>query len=162
MQQRIEKRRAAPPNKHRLNDRFVSGLQPRSGPYLVWDTKQNGRAVHVQPTGHRSFYCIYSRHNRVRWYLLANAAAIDVAAARKLALKVMIQVADGKDPQAERRAERHADTFEQLATRYAKHSEKKNKSLKQADKLVRRYLLPKLGQLALFNARMTPTWPRIN
>src|SRR5258706_11283760 len=108
------------------------------------------------------FYCIYSRHNRVRWYLLANAAAIDVAAARKLALKVMIQVADGKDPQAERRAERHADTFEQLATPYAKHSEKKNKSLKQADKFVRPYLLPKLGQLALFNARMTPTWPRIN
>ena len=49
------------PNKHRLNDRFVIDLQPRAGPYLVWDTLQYGLAVQVQPSGHKAFKVIYSR-----------------------------------------------------------------------------------------------------
>ncbi|MFL6839527.1 MAG: Arm DNA-binding domain-containing protein [Bradyrhizobium sp.] len=131
----IEKRHAAPPNKHRLNDRFVGDLLPRTGPYLVWDTVQHGLAAQVQPTGHKSFKVIYSRHGRSRWYHLANATAIKVAEARKLAGKIMVEVADGKDPAANRKASRHAGTFEDLAKRYAKHAEKKNKSWKRTDKL---------------------------
>ena len=30
----IEKRHAAPPNKHRLNDRFISDLKPKPTPLL--------------------------------------------------------------------------------------------------------------------------------
>jgi hypothetical protein len=77
-----------------LNDRFIGDLQPRSKPYLVWDTMQHGLVVQVQPTGHRSFKCIYSRRGRPRWYHLSNATAIKVADARRLALKIMVQVAD--------------------------------------------------------------------
>jgi hypothetical protein len=35
------------PNKHRLNDRFVSDLQQQPKPFLVWDTLQYGLAVQV-------------------------------------------------------------------------------------------------------------------
>ena len=123
------------PNKHRLNDRFVSDLQQQPKPFLVWDTLQYGLAVQVQPTGTRSFKVIYSRKGRSRWYHIANSTAIDVAQARKLANEIMYQVAQGKDPAAERRASRDTDTFEQLAIRYCKHTEGKNKSWRQADKL---------------------------
>lgn len=45
----------SPPNKHRLNDLFISRLQPKdAGPYLVWDTIQHGLAVQTQPTGHKA------------------------------------------------------------------------------------------------------------
>jgi integrase len=136
------------PNKHRLNDLFIGRLQPRtSGPYLVWDILQRGLAVQVQPTGHRAYKCIYTRRGRSRWYHIADAAAIDVASARKLALKVMVQVAEGLDPAADRRASRHADTFEDLAVRYRKYSERENKSWRQSDKLVQRHLLPSWGKL---------------
>ena len=53
-----------PPNKHRLNDRFIGDLLPKDGPYLVWDTMQHGLAVRVQPTGHKSFKVIYRRNDR--------------------------------------------------------------------------------------------------
>jgi CspA family cold shock protein len=77
-------------NKYRLNDLYVSRLRPRKRAYLVWDLVQYGLAVQVQPTEHKAFKVIYSRAGRSRWYHLANAAAIDVAAARKLAGKIMV------------------------------------------------------------------------
>jgi hypothetical protein len=90
---------------------------------------------------------MYNRNGRTRWYHLSNALAIRVAEARKLANAVMDQVAQGKDPAAERKASRHAGTFEDLATRYRKYAETKNKSWKATDKLIKRYVLPSWGKL---------------
>src|SRR6267143_4183767 len=129
------------PNKHRLNARLVSDLQPRSKAFLVWDTVQPGLVVQVQPTGHRAFIVVYNRHGRTRWYHLGNALAIRVAEARKLANAVTYQIAQGKDPAAERKA------FEDLATRYRKYAETKNKSWKATGKLIKRYVLPSWGKL---------------
>jgi integrase len=138
----------AQPNRRRLNNFLLNNLKPQSSPYLVWDTKQAGLAVQVRPkTGRRTYYCIYSYHNRPRWHRIAAVNAIGLTEARKLAGRVMFRVAEGNDPQAERRASRSAGTFQDLADRYRKYSEKKNKSWKQADWLIRRYLLPKWNKL---------------
>ena len=52
-------------------------------------------------------------------------------------------IRDGKDPAAERRTGRQSTTFSTLADRYcAEYSQRKNKSWRQADQLVRRYVLP--------------------
>ena len=60
----------------------------------------------------------------------------------------MLAVARGKDPAAEKRAERGAGTFADLAARYVeRYAKKKNKSWRQADTLVRRYALPRWGKL---------------
>ena len=91
---------------------------------------------------------IYSHRGRPRWYHLGNAAAISVADARKLAGRIMFQVAEGKDPAAERQAHRAKGTFEELAQRYVKeYAQRKNKSWQQADKLVRKHLIPRWGKL---------------
>jgi integrase len=136
------------PRKTKLNDLYIRRLKAHEkGPYLVWDTHQRGLAIQVQPTGSKAWKCIYPFHGRPRWYHIADAAAVGLADARLLASRVMFQVAEGKDPQAERRAARGADTFEDLATRYRKYSETKNKSWKQADALVRRHLLPRWSKL---------------
>lgn len=69
-------------NKHKLNDRYIRDLKPQSKPYLIWDVEQDGLAVQIQPTGHKSFKVIYNLKGRTRWYLLAKANAIKVAQAR--------------------------------------------------------------------------------
>lgn len=136
------------PNKRKLHDLLIRHLKPRPDrAFLVWDTLQRGLVIQVQPSGHKAFKVIYSRHGKPRWYSIGPADAIGLADARKLAGKIMVRVADGEDPQADRKAERTSGTFEALAIQYRDHAKKKNKSWRQADKLVQRHLLPRWGKL---------------
>jgi integrase len=115
---------------------------------LVWDEQQHGLALRVQPTGHRSWSFIYSRHGRPRWLHLGNAAAIAISDARTMAAEAALAVAKGDDPAADRKAERGAGTFAELATKYVEqHAKKHNKSWEQAAALVVKHALPRLGKL---------------
>src|SRR5258708_17966144 len=135
-------------NKYRLTDPYLKSLKPGAQPYLVWDTKTAGLAVRVQPiTGHKSFKYIYSRHGRPRWYSIGD---IDygLAKARKEADRLRVLVNDGKDPAADKTAQRGAGTFEELATAYVEqYAKRENKSWAQADALVKKHLIPKWGKL---------------
>ena len=56
----------------------------------------------------------------------------------------MLKVIEGKDPAAEKKAERGGSTFAELAQAYVeRYATKKNKSWSQANKLVRKNLIPK-------------------
>ena len=71
-----------------------------------------------------------------------------LADARTLAAEAMLAVARGKVPAADKRAERGAGTFAELAERYVEHyAKRRNKSWAQADKLIRRHALPRWGKL---------------
>ena len=137
-------------------------LRPRATTYLIWDTLQRGLAIRVQPTGSRAWKVIYCRHGRPRWLHLGDAGAIGLADARTLAAEAMLEVARGKDPAAEKRAERGAGTFAELAVKYLEtYAKKRNKSWRQADALVQRYLLPKWGKLqaaSITRATSAPWW----
>lgn len=122
---RRDKTPSAAPNKQHLSHVAVKNLQPRERPYTVWDTYQRGLAVVVQPNGKRADKCIYSRHGRARWYSIGKVDAIGLADARKLAGKIMVRVADGEDPQADRKAELSSGTFEDLASKYRAYAENK-------------------------------------
>jgi integrase len=136
-----------PPNKHQLNTLLIARLKPKARPYLVWDTKAHGLAIQVQLSGHLAWKYIYSRHGRPRWYSIGRVGKIGLADARKLAGKLSVRVADGEDPQADRKAERSSGIFDELAERYRDHAKKKNKSWRQADRLVTKHLLPRWGKL---------------
>src|SRR6516164_6134575 len=111
-----EKRR--PADKRRLTDLTVKKAKPQAAAYLIWDTHQHGLALRVQPTGKKSWNAIYSRHGRPRWLYLGDANAIALSDARRLTAKAMLAVAEGGDPVAERKAERGAGTFADLASKY--------------------------------------------
>ena len=135
-------------NKRRLTELYVRKLKPKGAAFLVWDTHQSGLALRVRPSGNKSWYAIYSRHGRPRWLPLGNANAIALADARMLAAETMLAVARGKDPAAEKKAERGAGTFAELHARYLEgHAKKHNKSWQQADALIRRHVIPKWGKL---------------
>jgi len=60
----------------------------------------------------------------------------------------MLRVIKGEDPAAEKRAERVAGTFAELAQKYLEqYAKKRNKSWKQSDALIRRHVLPHWGKL---------------
>jgi integrase len=140
---------ARPPNKRRLTDGFVRTVRPDPDrATLYWDTLQYGLALSVQPTGHRAWKCVYTARRGPSWVHLGNAGAIPLTDARRLATRIMVQVAEGGDPYADRLALRDRGSFEQVAARYvAEYASRKNKSWKQAETLVARYLLPRWAKL---------------
>jgi len=138
----------APADKRVLTEILLRRLRPRAQRFLVWDRKQSGLALQIRPNGRRGWKCIYSCRGRVRWFHLGDGNAIGLQQARELARDIMYAVAKGEDPQAEKRARRNAGTFGELASRYVEdHAKRHNKSWRQADALVRRYLLPGWGKL---------------
>ena len=147
---------ARSPNRRRLSDAFIKTVRPDPSQIIVvWDTLQRGLALRVQPSGHRAYKCVYTIRGRgAHWYHMGDARAITLADARKLASKIMYQVAEGGDPHADRLALRGRGSFEQVAARYvAEHAKKRNKSWRQADALVRRYLLPRWAKLDIASIR---------
>jgi integrase len=144
----LECRERAEPNKQKLTTSTVSRARPSATPYLIWDDVQRGLALQVQPSGYRAYKLIYRFHKRPRWYHIAAADAIALNDARKIAATLMLKVIQGQDPQAEKRAERGSGSFAELAQRYVdEYAKKRNKSWKQAEDLVHRYLLPTWGDL---------------
>jgi hypothetical protein len=144
----IKRRPKRPADKRRLNELAVKKAKLKAEAYLIWDTMQRGLALRVQPTGSKSWVVVYSRHGRSRWLYLGGADAIGLADARMLAAETMLAVARGKDPAAEKKAERGAGTFAELAGRYLEqHAKKHNKSWRQADALIRRFAVPRWGKL---------------
>ena len=140
---------ARPPRKRKLTQLLVKRQRPAARAYLIWDTKLPGLALQIQPSGTRTFKVIYSYHGRPRWLHLGNANSIGLAAARRLAMEIMVQVARARDPAAEKRAARAQGTFAELAQRYvAEYASKRNKSWRQAAHLVTRWVLPKWAKLA--------------
>jgi integrase len=134
--------------KRNLTKLFVEKVQPEKSRFLVWDTKQHGLALQVEPTGAKAWKAIYSFHGRPRWLNIGKEKAIGLADARTLAAEAMLAVAKGNDPAAEKKAERGAGTFADLAQRYVdEHAKKHNRSWEQAAYLIRSYVLPYWGKL---------------
>src|SRR5262245_1033724 len=123
-------------NRRKLSDAFVKIVRGDPDRIVVyWDTLQRGLALRVQPSGHIAWKCVYTIRGRgPRWYSIGNARSISLANARRLASKIMYQVAEGGDPHGDRLALRGRGSFEQVARRYLEeHAKRKNRSWRQAD-----------------------------
>src|SRR5262249_34852299 len=133
------------PNKRSLTELFVRKVRSEASAFNVWDAKERGLVLRVHPSGTRSFKAVYSIGGKARW---CHIGSVGLSDARKIAQQVRLDAAHGKDPAAERRAERNAGTFAELADRYvSEHAKRKNKSWEQADYLVRKRLLPRWGKV---------------
>src|SRR5262249_7270761 len=95
--------RAGEARRAKLTEVLVERVRPEATPYNIWDQKQGGLVLRVQPTGHRAFKAVYRHHGRPRWYDIGDARAIGLGDARKLAARIMLQAVEGRDPAAERK-----------------------------------------------------------
>jgi len=85
-------------------------------PCEVWDTKLPGLVLRVRESGRASWVFVYGRGRKVT---LGRADAIGPAKARELAGRVIGDVADGKDPQLERRKRQTSTLRAFLDEKYA-------------------------------------------
>jgi hypothetical protein len=139
---------AQPVHKHKLNDRFVASQKAADRDRLIWDSHQPGLALMIRTTGRKSWKVVYRFHGRPVWLSLGDARSIGLADARRLTAKTMLAVAEGKDPASERKTERMAGSFADLAGQYVElWAKRHNKSWPQAKRLVDRHLVPRWGKL---------------
>ncbi len=72
-----------------------------------WDAKLNGFGVRVKPSGCKTYVVQYRNvHGPTRRFTLGRHGVLTATQARKEALKILAEVAQGRDPSAERRAKR--------------------------------------------------------
>jgi hypothetical protein len=97
---------------------------------MMWqhDKRQPGLKKRTRSSGHQSWYFLYFFHGRQRFFRVG-PGSMTVTEARKIAAKLRVAVSEGRDPAAERRAERGNATFAEVAQRYLdEHAKKENKS----------------------------------
>ena len=133
-------------NRRTLTELYIKRVRPEATAFNAWDDAAPGLVLRVQPSGKRSLKFVYGFKGRPRWY---HIGWVPLSDARRIAAGLRVAVAEGRDPVAERQAERGAGTFAELADRYVSEwAKRRNKSWQQADALVRKYLLPRWGKLA--------------
>jgi hypothetical protein len=130
--------KAAPPNKRKLTDLFVRKAKPAAVPLCVWDAHLPGLVLRIQPSGHKSFKFVYSFRGRSRWF---NIGQVGLTDARAMAEELRVEVTRGKDPAAERKAERGVGTFADLARRYHdQYASRETRSAAASRRIVENYL----------------------
>src|SRR3954447_23861604 len=111
----------------------------------AYDDRCPGLVLRTRPSGHQSFYFVFNFRGRTRWY---HIGGIKRSEARKIAAALRLEVVQGRDPAAARKAERRAGTFGELAARYVSEwAKRRNKSWQQAHYLVERHLAPRWSRL---------------
>lgn len=100
----------SPPTRKRLTKRTIDALPiPASGRSVVFDQDVRGFYVETTSSGSRSFYLYRKVNGQPRRVRLGGYPDLTPEAARKMVQKVAGEIAEGRDPNAERRRRRQPD-----------------------------------------------------
>ena len=141
--------------REKLTDRIVNGAKAKAVRYVIWDTEKKGFGLRVEPSGHKSFIVRYRTNgggrNAPRRQMKidgANGTVLTADAARKVANRILADVAHGKDPQDELAAKRREMTVSALCDLYLEEgTETKKASTLATDKgRIERHIKPLLGK----------------
>jgi integrase len=116
----------------RITKRFVDSLKIQLREYAVWDGTMPGFGVRVRPTGAMSYVVVYragsGRGAPYRRFTIGAIGKITPEKARARAKGILGAVAHGKDPAADKTAERATPTVAELSDRFiTEHIEPKRK-----------------------------------
>ena len=132
-----------------LSKRVIDSILPADKDQLFRDDRLAGFCLRVKPSGIKTFLVRYrTEAGRERSLTLGKYGELTPTAARELAKEKLGQVRHGRDPSAERQHVRHAATVAELAETYrGEHLYlKKPSTRKRVEGLLRRVILPALGQ----------------
>jgi len=115
-------------NRKLSDSRVVNALRPdpAGGDITVFDDRIAGLGVRVKPSGKKSWVLKYrNKHGEQRRYTIGDAGKGGMAPgdARELAGALKVDISKGKDPSAERRTERNAQTVAELCDQYLESRE---------------------------------------
>ena len=136
----------------KLTERAIKGRSVPEGAseLLLWDVAVPGLGARIFASGARSFILQYRNDdNRTRRTTLGKVRVLPLAKARDRARELLVKVAAGEDPSADRAARRSAPTMSELVERYrSEHLPRKKASSQREDsRLLDHHILPRLGGL---------------
>lgn len=128
-----------------LTSRWVESLKPSNNAQIdYFDERLTGFGLRLSPRGRKTWFCMYRHSGRLRRLSLGTYPALTLADARDQAKSELAAAAKGNDPAAQKKAERLAETFGELATEYLEKYAKPNKrSWQEDERLINKELLPK-------------------
>ena len=145
----------------RITDDLVKSLKlPEKGNRIVYDTEVSGFGIRVTAGGDKSFVLNYrNADGRERRFTIGRYGRnkFSVMAARKRAGELRKEIAQGKDPVAEKKEKLQAATVKVLADRYLKEYALKNekRSLRDDESMIDNIVKPKLGAMKVAAVRFS-------
>jgi integrase len=139
----------------KITKRFVDALRAGDRETVYWDDDLPRFGVRSRPGGGMSYICQYrtpgGRAGRTRKLLLGRVGDLTPEQARSAARSALASVAGGKDPAAEKRAQRAIPTVAELVEKYldegpADKPDKKMSSWATDASNLRRHVVPLLGR----------------
>jgi len=139
----------------KLTKRVLDEARASDSETILWDESLRGFGVRLQPSGVKSFLVQYrNAGGRSRRLTLGRYGVLTVDEARKRAREVLVAVAKGGDPVADKQSHRAAPIFSELVKQYlTDHVEMENteKTAKEIRRLLKRDVLPRLGSMKAAN-----------
>lgn len=128
----------------KLTDRTIQALKPpERGQVDYFDETTSGFGVRLSQGSRKAFFIMYRFEGRLRRHTFGTYPSLSLADARKKAKDALHAVAHGRDPGADKQADRRAETFGELATEYLESHAKPNKrSWKEDERILDHDLLP--------------------
>jgi integrase len=137
----------------KLSKRTIDAAIPNPDKDLwIWDDDLPGFGLRVKPSGRKSYLIQYRSAGRTRRYTIGAHGKFTPTEARKIARGLLVDVAKGMDPSAERQAGRQTVTVKDLAKRYMEHHarpKKKPASIRRDERLLERFIVPALGSIKI-------------
>jgi integrase len=132
----------------RLTDRSIEALRPKAARYEVWDEARKGFGLRVTPRGVKSFVWVYHFDGRPRRLTFGTYPHLTLAGAGVQLAESKDLLAKGIDPGsravAERDAERHAETVEELVASYLeRYAKVRKRSASEDERMLRKDVLPR-------------------
>lgn len=131
----------------KLTKRRVDAAKPGA---VLWDGEIPGFGLRVSKGGSKSYVLKYRQGAMQRWMTIGrHGAPWTPEKARSEAKKLLGRIEDGKDPAAERAADREAETLAAFAERYLDtyaRPHKKASSVAEDERNLNNHILPALGR----------------
>tara|TARA_R110002167_G_scaffold27139_10_gene92617 strand:+ start:1084 stop:2316 length:1233 start_codon:yes stop_codon:yes gene_type:complete len=143
----------------KITKRTVDAAVPSEGRWTLWDSEIKGFGVRVTPTGVKTYIARYrvggGRSGIMRQMVIGRANQLTPDQARKRALQIMAEVASGRDPQANRSADRAQMNLSELCDLYLAEgvATKKASTLALDGIRIERHIKPQIGRLKISEVR---------
>ena len=127
-----------------LTAKALAALKPGPKRADYFDSSLSGFHVRVTPNGVKTFSVLYRHAGRLRRLSIGTYPPWTLADAREAATEALRAVSKAKDPAAEKKRERLAETFGELAEAYIERWAKlRKKSWREDERIIKANLLPR-------------------